>query len=352
MSHHQQIVDALISLTDRYGITLIEVPDRLRDKILAITGHECVDELNLLLAPLRNNMLRPIRVRAGNKVTEQIVADVCKAVSTLDGYSPALAKESVDTWLKIFKVKIGKMLYESDMSAEFAGFNNSQEYKTNLSVVSDASIEKVKNQFDNSNMFEDIHIAPYDGKFTDESFEKVADFAISDAESLLIEGVEGFSGDSSFSTSASSVDHNAKAKGKNVKEKNRAAKKGLAEPIQPMESGLNGPNIFCKYTLDDAFKELRESNFDMASKIMMELARAGDTRAQFHLGEFYLMGTGVELNVDKAKYWFKKAAGRGSIPAKNKLLDLESNEGSGGCLGCVFAVFVVIVVLKFLAALI
>lgn len=355
MNNHQQIVDALISLTDRYGITLIEVPDRLRDKVLTICGKECADELDLLLMPLREQMLRPIRVRAGNKVTEEVVAEACQKIATLEGYDEQLARESINIWLKIFKVKIGKMLYESDTSAQFAEYNNSMDYKTNLSVKSDASVEKVVNQFDDHNFFEEPVIAAYDGKFTDESFEKVADFTISDAESLIIEGVEGFGDPFSFAndeTNAQGSTSSAANKSQRVQEKSAKSSANAGLPTSTGDSGNITSGGAGKYTLDDAFKALRNSDADMASKIMMELARAGDSRAQFHLGEFYQLGTGVEQNVEKAKYWYKKAASRGSIPAKNKLLDLENSESGMSCMGFAVIIFLVVAVFKFLSVII
>jgi len=83
----------------------------------------------------------------------------------------------------------------------------------------------------------------------------------------------------------------------------------------------------------------------------MELARNGNSKAQFHLGEFYLMGTGVEISEDKAKYWFRKAAAQGSMPARQKIEDLESNKGSGSCFGCFFAIFMVFISIKLLSIL-
>lgn len=106
-----------------------------------------------------------------------------------------------------------------------------------------------------------------------------------------------------------------------------AKKKSLPESGRPVNLDVA--------TVDDAFKALRVNKFDQASQIMTKLARDGDIRAQFYLGEFYLKGdAGLGVNRDKAKYWLKKAASKGSIPARTTLQGMEPAEDPGGCCGC------------------
>lgn len=347
--HLEAIVEALTALTDRYGITITEVPERLREKILAMTGAEHADELELLLQPLLQNLLRPIRIRAGHKVEERVVADAIARTAALDGFSPEQARRIIHVWVKIFKVKPVKSLIENQMADEFDELDKQLEIKDDIRLITDESVEKVFNPFDQASKVIEPQVADFDGKFGDGSNEKVADFKISDAENQVSHNVESF--DLSFDdvereAPVAQKGHHGRDSGKSKRGRQAVVPLGDASSSQaPAGQGV------AKYTIDDAFKQLRNNNFDMASKIMMELARSGNSKAQLHLGEFYLMGTGVEISEDKAKYWLRKAAAQGSFPAKKKLEDLESNDGSGGCFGCFFTLIIVGSALKLLTML-
>lgn len=348
MKHLEQIVEALKSLTDRYGITITEVPERLREKVLAVTGRECADDFELLLQPLLQNFLRPIRVRAGHKVEERVVAQVIKQTAALEGFSPELARKLVDVWLMIFKVKPVKSLVKPEEFDEFDILDKQLEIKDDIRLVTDASIEKVFNPFDSASKVVEPQVADFDGKFGDGASEKVADFSISDAENKVSMSVESFGTDAE-NAEGDARRHRQNAGTANKPRKGKTTAVNVANDFEmsaaPQNTGTS------KHTIDDAFKQLRNNNFDMASKIMMELARTGNSKAQFHLGEFYLMGTGVELSEDKAKYWFRKAAAQGSFPAKQKLEDLENSDSSSGCFGCFFTIIIVGGALKLLSVL-
>lgn len=346
MKHLEKIVEALKSLTDRYGITISEVPERLREKILTITGNECASELDLLLLPLLNNHLRPIRVRAGNRVTEKVVAEAIQSISDLEGFNPELAKKVVAIWMGIFQVRAVKSLIETEHFDEFDRLSKQLEIKDDIRLTTDESVERVFNPFDTDVPVSEPQVADYDGNFGDLSFEKVADFKISDAENQVTQDIESFDSQPHRDSGRNQPLKNDDRKDKSAKKKPRNAPVPVVEP-EPQSQNLTAS----KHTIDDAFKQLRNNNFEAASKIMMELARNGNSKAQFHLGEFYLMGTGVELSEDKAKYWFRKAAASGSFPAKQKLESLESNDGSSGCVGCFFVVIIVGGALKLLTVL-
>lgn len=342
MKHLEKLVETLESMTERYGITMTEVPDRLREKILAKTGNECSADLDLLLKPLLDNFLRPIRIRAGNRVSESVVEKIVAQTASIDGYDADLAKKVVEIWMKVFKVKIGELaVADSKMLNEFDILTKQLEIKDTISLHTDESVERVVNQFDSNVPVYEPTVEDYDGKFGDLSFEKVADFKISDAENKVTIGIESFA-PGNPSGSARLEEKSAKARhGKSPKTKNIVA--------PPVEFVDKSQPALVKNTIDDAFKQLRNNNFEYASKIMMELARNGNIRAQFHLGEFYLMGTGVEINEDKAKYWFRKASASGSMQAKQKLEQLESSGAGGGCMGCGFTVVIVLGGLKLLS---
>ncbi len=347
--HLEAIVEALTALTDRYGITITEVPERLREKILTMTGREHADNLEMLLQPLLQNFLRPIRIRAGHKVEERVIADAVTRTAALEGFSQEQARKIIQVWVKIFKVKPVKSLIENQMADEFDELDKQLEIKDDIRLITDASVEKVFNPFDQASKVVEPQVADFDGKFGDGSNEKVADFKISDAENQVSLNVESF--DLSFDdvekeAPASHKGLSGRDSGKTKRGRPTVTSAGETSSSQ-MATGQSGS----KYTIDDAFKQLRNNNFDMASKIMMELARSGNSKAQLHLGEFYLMGTGVEISEDKAKYWLRKAAAQGSFPAKKKLDDLENGDGSGGCFGCFFTLIIVGGALKLLTVL-
>ncbi len=327
MNHLESISDAMCQLTERYGITLTELPERFSQKILELTGRNCSAEVQKILEPLKQGVIRPARIKTGEKIHLSSVNLMIEKTAQVEGYDNEQAKSVVNLWLRVFKVAVDNS----------NGSNDYVEPRTQLddfrvTFLTDDAIEVVTNQFDNvDNNVVEPTIEDFDGNFSDTSFEIVAEQPVVNENNSS----QGISYNSSQNNLDSSVGK-ARSYGKNV---------------PPIDPGQMVPTTDSKYSLNDAFRELRDSNYEMASKIMMELARAGDSKAQFHLGEFYLGGTGVELNVDKAKYWFRKAAKKGSVPAKNKLLDLESGEEGGGCLSGCFTVFLVVIVLKFLSSL-
>lgn len=350
MKHLEQIAEALRGLADRYGITITEVPDRLREKILHITGPECAAEVDLVLQPLRDNLLRQIRVRAGNKVEERVVNSAREAVASLEGFSKETAWQITDLWIGIFKVKTVKKLIETAELDEFDRLEAEFTIKDDIKLVTDESVEKVFNPFDSVSKVVEPQVADYDGKFGDWASENVTEFSISAAENQISINVESF--DAKPVPLADSR-HSGHHEAKNGQGKSRR-KRSESKPEVEFDMGVAAPTpspSAVKYTIDDAFKQLRNNNFDLATKIMMELARGGNSKAQFHLGEFYLMGTGVEISEEKAKYWLRKAAAQGSFPAKQKLEDLESNDGTSGCFGCFFTIVVVGGALKLLSVL-
>jgi len=64
-------------------------------------------------------------------------------------------------------------------------------------------------------------------------------------------------------------------------------------------------------------------NEALSKKLYMVAAEAGNTAAQTHLAEYYELGSGGEKDRKKAIYWYKKAAGLGSVWARQKLSILK-----------------------------
>ena len=363
MKHLETLAEALRELTDRYGITMTEVPDRLREKILQKVGVECASDLDVVLKPLLNNLLRPLRVRAGHRVSKSVVDDVIKNTAELEGFDAGLAETLVRIWMGIFAVTEGESLAVPAEKLEHKHVSpaaGSHDSKTGSGKKADKKSDKASNGrhyatseteskpgkgFDGSH----YEVEERSGK----SMPKSADaFA-----SLSLENKK-----EQDQRDASRVERPASARGESSRSERQQRKPAekladaMITPLQPdmmnfPDSSAVSTATSSKQGIEDAFRNLRNGEYQIASKIMMELARAGDTRAQFHLGEFYLQGTGLEQSNDKAKYWFRKAAAHGSVPAKNKLIDLEEPEGQGGCLSCAFSLFLIFVVIKFLASI-
>jgi len=341
MKHLEQLSEALRELTDRYGITITEVPERLREKILNKTGNEAGDDLDIILKPLLANMLRPLRIRAGQRVDRNVVAETVSSIAELEGYDRHLAETVVDLWASVFHVNVGDF---PGLAAEKSARQNLMKEQADQSAADGRTPEMPKTK---------AEAARSEAIGRENRRQEAAQKTRTVAEPSEIIVKTSFA-DNRKTADFLSTGNKPTPEKKNPKKSERLESSTIVPlqpdmmsytpPAAPDQSGSKKPGI------DEAFRSLRNGEYQLASKIMMELARSGDTRAQYHLGEFYLMGTGVEQSNDKAKYWFRKAAAHGSLPARNKLADLEEPEGQTGCLGCGFVVFLVAIVLKFLSA--
>lgn len=63
----------------------------------------------------------------------------------------------------------------------------------------------------------------------------------------------------------------------------------------------------------------QRSDYPAAVAIWRPLAEAGDSDAQFNLGQAYRLGRGVTLNLAVAKTWFERAAASGHVDAQTTL---------------------------------
>lgn len=78
--------------------------------------------------------------------------------------------------------------------------------------------------------------------------------------------------------------------------------------------------------LGDAEKALRAKEYGKAFPIYTKLANAGNTEAQFRLGEMYWYGDGTAVDMAKAQAWLGKAAASGHGAAKETLAILQQRE--------------------------
>lgn len=60
-------------------------------------------------------------------------------------------------------------------------------------------------------------------------------------------------------------------------------------------------------------------DYEKAFHLFEQLANNGDSESMGNVGWAYRYGNGVEANINKAIYWFEKAAAQGSEYAKNNL---------------------------------
>lgn len=78
--------------------------------------------------------------------------------------------------------------------------------------------------------------------------------------------------------------------------------------------------------LEDADKLLAAKAYDKALPLYAKLAEAGNTEAQFRLGEMYWYGDGTAVDMKAASSWMQKAAARGHAGAIESLAILKQRE--------------------------
>ena len=104
----------------------------------------------------------------------------------------------------------------------------------------------------------------------------------------------------------------------------------LKKNIEPVDN--NKPvdnkkeeNDIALYSLGLMYYDSDEPNYEEAFKCFMNLAKNGNSQAQYNLGVMYENGEGTELNIEKAIKWYRKSAENGDEDAKEALKDLELN---------------------------
>ena len=81
-------------------------------------------------------------------------------------------------------------------------------------------------------------------------------------------------------------------------------------------------------TLEDARLSIRTKQFDTAEHQLIELAKTGDSEAQYLLGSLYNSGQGVARNYEKSAFWLTKAAQQNHAKA-SYTLGLYHETGKG-----------------------
>src|SRR6185295_16507290 len=63
----------------------------------------------------------------------------------------------------------------------------------------------------------------------------------------------------------------------------------------------------------------QENEFELALRQWRSLARRGNVEAQYHVGQMYSVGQGVEKDEAQAVRWYREAAVRGHEGAQSRL---------------------------------
>lgn len=81
-------------------------------------------------------------------------------------------------------------------------------------------------------------------------------------------------------------------------------------------------------TLEEGIALYNEDAYEAAYNVLTALAEDGDDEAQFMIGLMYYRGEFVELDMDKAAYWFKRSAKQLNVEAANMLMECDCTSTS------------------------
>lgn len=79
------------------------------------------------------------------------------------------------------------------------------------------------------------------------------------------------------------------------------------------------PVIAAETSYSEAFRAYEEKRYDEAFTLLLPLAEQGEGQAQMAVSLLYERGLGVARDIDKAMYWYEKAALRGDPMIQNEL---------------------------------
>lgn len=88
---------------------------------------------------------------------------------------------------------------------------------------------------------------------------------------------------------------------------------------QPARPGLDEAATAGDVEVAQAYAYLQAGELDQLMEILVPLARGGNARAQFLMGELYSRGEGVPQDSEQAAQWWRKAAEQGMAYAQNEL---------------------------------
>jgi TPR repeat protein len=77
-------------------------------------------------------------------------------------------------------------------------------------------------------------------------------------------------------------------------------------------------------SFDAAMEAYNGDDYETAYNTLLPMAEDGNDEAQFIVGLMYYRGEFVELDVEKAVYWFKRSARQHNVDAANLLMECDS----------------------------
>ena len=77
-------------------------------------------------------------------------------------------------------------------------------------------------------------------------------------------------------------------------------------------------------TVEEGIEYYNGDAYEKAYETLLPLAEDGNDEAQFFIGLMYYRGEHVECDVEKAAYWFKRAARQHNVDAANMLMECDS----------------------------
>ncbi len=363
MRFREEIFTEIKSLINRYGVTICEISSRFQEKVAAKFPKEAKSEIQRVFLPLEKELLIPLRINANKKVSDVVIERVMAQVCSLPEFDEDEAFELVLAWAGAMSVTF------TTEPEELRDFNEAPSPEdippgVILPPPVDVTFETIVDEMpivDNTVIVEQEH------GFNDINFDIeqpfVKDEIVFDAKVTFNE--ENHKKNVDVSDSKNKITDTHERDNRRKEQAQRDSKKVVKINKKSSSPIFNEPPPFVPEVfpssssssssssemenLEFAFRALRRGDTPKAVKVMMDLARNGDSRAQFHLAEFYIEGTGLAINKDKGIYWLKKAARKGHMPAKVKLEEIEKAENSGGCCGCAVVLFVGYIVLNILA---
>lgn len=80
-----------------------------------------------------------------------------------------------------------------------------------------------------------------------------------------------------------------------------------------------------EHRLTEANEAYTTKNYDLALALFQELAQTNEENAQFHLGEMYAEGLGIDRDLEQAAQWYRLAAEQGCLAAQVRLGKMYAN---------------------------
>ena len=77
-------------------------------------------------------------------------------------------------------------------------------------------------------------------------------------------------------------------------------------------------------TVEEGVALYNSDEYETAYNTLITLAEDGNDEAQFMIGLMYYRGDFVELDIEKAVYWFKRSARQHNVEAANLLMECDS----------------------------